>query len=82
MTFTKSDQTVDTDENTTLLELAEAHGIEIDYSCRSGSCGECEVKGRGEVKIKACCEIDDKTRNAGFTYACCSTAASDIELYV
>ncbi|MGZ8136877.1 MAG: FAD-binding oxidoreductase, partial [Methylococcaceae bacterium] len=82
VTFTKSGKTVDTDENTTLLELAEAHGIEIDYSCRSGSCGECEVKCRGEVKIKACCEIDDKTRSAGFIYACCSTAASDIELDV
>lgn len=30
VTFTKSRKTVDTDENITLLELAEAHGIEID----------------------------------------------------
>lgn len=78
--FVKSGITVDTDEHTTLLELAEAHGIEIDYSCRSGSCGECEVKCRGQVSIGPNCEIDEKTRKAGFVYTCSSTAASDLEL--
>ena len=80
VTFTQSDKTVDTDEHITLLELAEAHGIEIDYSCRSGVCGECEVKCKGTVNIKSFCEIDAKTRNAGFIYTCCSTATSDLEL--
>ncbi|MGZ8213355.1 MAG: FAD-binding oxidoreductase [Methylosarcina sp.] len=78
--FAKSGITVDTDEYTTLLELAEAHGIEIDYSCRTGSCGECEVKCRGQVKLGPNCEIDEKTRNAGFVYTCSTTAASDLEL--
>jgi ferredoxin-NADP reductase len=80
VTFTRSRKTVDTDENVTLLELAEAHGIEIDYSCRSGTCGECEVKCKGNVNVSPFCEIDAKTRNAGFIYACCSTALSDLEL--
>lgn len=78
--FVKSGITVDTDEHTTLLELAEAHGIEIDYSCRSGSCGECEVKCRGQVSIGPHCDIDEKTRKAGFVYTCSTTAASDLEL--
>jgi len=80
VTFTRSGKTVDTDEHVTLLELAEAHCIEIDYSCRSGSCGECEVKCRGNVKVSPFCEIDAKTRNAGFIYACCSSALSDLEI--
>jgi ferredoxin-NADP reductase len=80
VTFTRSGKTVDTDENVTLLELAEAHGIEIDYSCRSGTCGECEVKCKGDVNVSPFCEIDVKTRNAGFIYACSSTAISDLEL--
>ncbi len=80
VTFTKSGLTVDTDEHITLLELAEAHGIEIDYSCRSGSCGECEVKCRGQVEPSQECEIDEQQRLAGFIYACSCVAKSDLEL--
>lgn len=78
--FTKSGKIVDTDQHVTLLELAEAHGIEVDYSCRVGGCGECEMKCRGKVHISPACEIDEKTRKAGFVYSCCTTARSDLEL--
>ncbi|WP_419626724.1 2Fe-2S iron-sulfur cluster-binding protein, partial [Thiolapillus sp.] len=78
--FTRSGISVATDEHITLLELAEAHGIEVDYSCRAGSCGECEVKCRGEVAVGEECEIDARTRAEGFVYACCSTAKSDLEI--
>jgi ferredoxin-NADP reductase len=62
------------------LDLAEAHGIEIDYGCRSGSCGECEVKCRDQVEMTPECEIDAQQRAAGFIYACTCVAKSDIEL--
>lgn len=78
--FTKSKLTVETDEHTNLLALAEAHGIEVDYSCRSGSCGECELKCKGKVKITDECEIDAKTKQAGFIYSCCTTALSNLKL--
>lgn len=78
--FTRSGKIVDTDQRVTLLELAEAHGIEVDYSCRAGSCGECAMKCRGEVHIDPACEIDEKTRKAGFVYSCCTTARSDLDL--
>jgi ferredoxin len=78
--FTKSGLTVDADEHIRLLDLAEAHGIEIDYGCRSGSCGECEVKCRGQVEMTPECEIDAQQRAAGFIYACTCVAKSDIEL--
>lgn len=78
--FTRTGLTVQTDEHTSLLELAELHGIEIDYSCRAGTCGECEVKCRGEVLIKPECEIDAQQRAAGFVYACTTTARSDLEI--
>jgi ferredoxin len=80
--FTKSGITVDCDEHVTLLELAEAHGIEIEYSCRVGSCGMCEVKCKGNVQVSAECEIDAKTKAAGFVYTCCSTSVGDLELEV
>ncbi len=78
--FTRTGVTVQTDEHMTLLELAECHGIEIDYNCRSGICGECEVKCRGEVTIRPECEIDARQRAAGFVYACTTSARSDLEL--
>jgi len=80
VTFTKSGKSVETDEQVNLLELAEAHGIELDYSCRTGSCGECEVKCKGTVKMGGTCEIDAATQDAGFVYACCCTALTDLEL--
>jgi ferredoxin-NADP reductase len=80
VTFAKSGKTVDADEHITLLELAEAHGIEIEYSCRIGSCGACEAKCRGAVHTAPTCEIDEKTKNAGFVYTCCTMASSDLEL--
>jgi ferredoxin-NADP reductase len=80
ITFTKSGVTVDCDEHVSLLELAEANGIEIEYSCRIGSCGACEVKCKGDTKISEECEIDAKTKAAGFIYACCSQALGDLEL--
>ncbi|WP_394753087.1 FAD-binding oxidoreductase [Crenothrix sp.] len=82
VTFAKSGKTVETDGHTTLLALAEAHGIEIDYSCRIGSCGECEVKCNGNTYALPDCGIDEKTRAAGFIYTCCSMATSDVELLI
>jgi glycine betaine catabolism B len=76
--FTKSEITVDSDEHIALLELAEAHGIEIEYSCRVGSCGE--VKRTGNVKMSGECDIDAKTKVAGFVYTCCSRSLGDLEL--
>ncbi len=82
VTFAKSGITVDCDEHVSLLELAEANGIEIGYSCRTGSCGACEVKCKGDTKMSEECEIDAKTKAAGFIYACCSRALGDVELDV
>jgi ferredoxin-NADP reductase/pSer/pThr/pTyr-binding forkhead associated (FHA) protein len=80
VTFAKSGIAVDCDEHVSLLELAEANGIEIEYSCRTGSCGACEVKCKGDTKVSKECEIDAKTRAAGFVYACCTRALGDLEL--
>ena len=80
VTFVRSGVTVQTDEHVSLLELAEAHGIEIDYSCRVGSCGACEVKCAGQVNIDSECGIDVQSRQAGFVYACCTWATGDLAL--
>lgn len=76
--FTRSDKTVETDEACTLLELAEAHGIEIENMCRSGSCGECEVQFRGLLCEKSEVQIVGRQKTNGLALACCSTALSDL----
>ncbi len=44
VTFAKSGQTVPWNaEQTSLLELAEAHGIKLEAGCRAGNCGACLV---------------------------------------
>ena len=78
--FSKTGVTVDTDENIPLLNLAEAHGIEIDYSCRSGSCGACAVKCSGDITEGTECSISKKEKEAGYIYACCSVAKGDLEI--
>ncbi len=78
--FIKSDRTVETDEAVTLLELAEAHGIEMDYACRTGSCAECEVSFTGTLSEKPEFEKNRRRKENGVAYACCSVALSDLEV--
>jgi len=78
--FIKSDRMVETDETLTLLELAEAHGIEMDYACRTGSCAECEVSFTGTLSEKAEFEKQHRRKENGIAFACCSVALSDLEV--
>ena len=78
--FTKSDISVETDETVNLLELAEAHGIEIEYACRSGSCGACEVKFSGKLSEKADFETTPQCKESGLAFACCSVALADLDV--
>jgi glycine betaine catabolism B len=80
VTFTKSGKTVETDETVSLLELAEAHGVRIDYACRSGSCGECEVRIAGRISEKREFDKVSRSKDGGTAYACCSAARSDLEV--
>jgi glycine betaine catabolism B len=78
--FIKSDRTVETDETVTLLEIAEAHGIEMGYSCRSGSCAECEVSFTGTLAEKPEFAKERRRKENGIAFACCSVALSDLEV--
>lgn len=77
--FIKSKKTCFADKNTSLLDLAEAENIEIDYSCKSGACGECMVKClSGQALMKEDCEIDAHERKQGWVFSCCTFANSDL----
>jgi len=80
VTFSTSGRTVRTDGEASLLDLAEANGIEIDYACRAGSCGSCRVRVlNGEVEEDDN-DLDDDERAEGWRYACVSRPCADVEV--
>jgi ferredoxin-NADP reductase len=61
-----------------LLELAEAEGIEVDSGCRSGSCGACQTRlVSGEVHYESPPDADIES---GHCLLCTSTPDSDLVL--
>jgi len=77
--FIRSGLAVEADEATTLLELAEAHGIELSYSCRSGYCGDCEVRCSGPVTF-ADAKGSSEHSNGGLVLACSCFARGDLDV--
>jgi ferredoxin len=79
--FAKAAKNVKTDGEASLLDLAEANGIEINYGCRSGSCGDCKVQvAKGTVDYGEHCEITEDEKKKGLVYACIARPLSDVEV--
>jgi ferredoxin-NADP reductase len=68
----KSSKEITTDGGDTLLNLAEAEGIDIASSCRSGNCGTCKArKLAGEIEYDGEPRgLDDAEREAGYILTC------------
>jgi glycine betaine catabolism B len=78
--FIRSGKSVPTAGDATLLDLAEANGVEIDYACRSGVCGTCKTKlNKGRVEMSEN-ELPDEEKAEGFIYPCVSKPVSDVEI--
>ena len=54
--FARAGKTLPTNGQLPILDLAEEADIDIDYGCRSGSCGDCKVK---LLSGKVDCETDE-----------------------
>ncbi|WP_420565858.1 pyridoxamine 5'-phosphate oxidase family protein [Thalassobaculum sp.] len=69
VTFAESGKTVGwTPESGSLLDLAEASGVPVDFSCRSGRCGTCAVKVlSGKVGYA---EVPEAVVAGGYALAC------------
>lgn len=81
LNFVKAGKTVPANDDFSLLELAEMNGIEMDYSCRTGHCGECMVKSlAGNIEMSDQAEIDEKDKNNRWVYGCCAYPRSDVLL--
>jgi ferredoxin-NADP reductase/mono/diheme cytochrome c family protein len=79
--FTRSGKTCDIPADSTLLEVAERHGVSIPYSCRQGQCGTCVSKLiEGTVRMDAEAGLTEELRRQGYVLPCVSRAQGDIKL--
>ncbi|QIA65309.1 MOSC domain-containing protein [Vibrio astriarenae] len=64
-----------------LLNQAEAQGVKMRSSCRSGLCGACKVKvTEGQVKQPDAPAITDDEKVQGFALACCCVPETNISV--
>ncbi|HFB98936.1 MAG TPA: 2Fe-2S iron-sulfur cluster binding domain-containing protein, partial [Bryobacterales bacterium] len=81
VTFTRSGKSAPLAPDVTVLEAAEAAGVEIDNSCRSGTCGSCKVKllsGAVTMEVEDALEPEDKARN--IILACQAKSSGDVSV--
>ncbi|WP_339674270.1 2Fe-2S iron-sulfur cluster-binding protein [Dasania marina] len=65
----------------TLLEAAEAVDVEIENSCRAGSCGSCIVKlVSGEVSMEVDDGLGEDEKEQGYILACQAIPSTDVDV--
>ncbi len=79
VTFGKSDKRIPWDPGAdSLLEFAEANGIEVESGCRAGSCGSCQTRiDTGEVEYNQLADVDVKS---GHCLLCITIPKGDLTL--
>ena len=81
VTFKKAGKTVPIHEGESVLELAETSGVEIPFSCRVGTCGNCKVRLlKGEVSMEVQDSLTDEDKRSGLILACQAKAKSNLEI--
>ncbi len=82
VTFAKSGKTISCDDSAPILEIAEREGIELDSSCRSGTCGTCKQKLlSGEVRYENEPQaLSDSDRQQGYILACSAHPIGPVEI--
>ncbi len=81
VTFARSRRTAMLPPNKTILEASEDAGVNIDYSCRVGTCGTCRVKllaGRVTQEVQDGLEPGDKEKN--IILACQAKSTDDLSV--
>lgn len=79
--FKKSGKSAPMTPDQTVLDVADAAGVEIDNSCRSGQCGLCKVKLlSGNVTMDCDDSLSDDDKQHGLILACQARASENIEV--
>jgi glycine betaine catabolism B len=80
-TFERSGVSCDVPADTPLLDVAEANGVEIPFSCRQGQCGTCATRLlAGAVTMEAEAGLDPESKAAGYVLVCVGRARGDVTL--
>jgi len=81
VSFTLSNKVVLSTPEKTILEAAEVLDIEIDNSCRAGSCGMCKVKLlSGEVSMEIEDSLEAEEKEQGIILACQAKTKKDASI--
>ena len=79
--FARSKQTRLVSSSATLLETAEACGIQMPYSCREGQCGTCATKLlKGRVHMDSQDGLTSELKERGYILPCVSHAKGDVTI--
>ena len=81
VTFAASDASTEFLPDETVLEASERVDVDIDYSCRVGTCGECKVKLlSGQVIMETEDGLDAGEKDQGIILACQAKSRSDVSV--
>ncbi len=79
VTFTLSGKSGPLTAGSTILEAAEAIGVDIDNACRSGTCGSCKVRLKsGTVTMDVEDALSAEEKAAGMILGCQATSDADV----
>jgi ferredoxin-NADP reductase len=79
VTFTLSRKSAPLPARKTILKASEEVGVNIDYSCRSGTCGTCKVKLiSGNVTMEVDEGLEPEEKQQGYILACQARATADV----
>jgi ferredoxin-NADP reductase len=81
VTFAKSNKSIALQPDETILEASERIDVDINYSCRVGTCGECAVKLlSGNVSMEVDDGLEPEQKEAGMILACQAIAKEDVSV--
>jgi ferredoxin len=77
--FVRSQKTCASSAGSTLLEVAEANGVQIPFDCRQGQCGTCATRVLcGSVHMETDTGLTAEQKEAGYVLPCVSRAQGTV----
>lgn len=81
VTFARSGRSLELAADQTLLDAAEACGVDLPSECRSGICGQCKTRvAEGRVRMDATDALTKADREKGLVLACQARPLTDLRV--